>query len=96
MECRPNGERVVSGPTSDVDNEIKHCSFLCTWKHCKTREEDQGVKRNDFRLFLTLMHKIFVLVWGFSKADGSKSGKDFGAIDSSFGAVQSKVTSEIK
>lgn len=26
--CRPNGERVVLGPTLDADSELKRCSFL--------------------------------------------------------------------
>lgn len=72
MECRPNGERLVSGPALDVDNEIKHCPFPRTWKQCKTREEEQEVKVNDFRLFLTLMYKKVCVNGGFSDVGCNK------------------------
>lgn len=77
MECRPNGERVVLGPTLDVDGEIKHCSFPCTWKHRKARDVELWVKGNDFRLFIILIAQSICVNVRFSNADHNKSVEDF-------------------
>ena len=95
-KCRPNGERVVLGPTLDADNEIKHCSLSLYMEALQGQRGRMVGERKWFPSVLESDAQNICVNVRFFYVDCNKSVEGFWSCELLLGAVQPKVTSEIK